>query len=246
MSHPDRSLSLASFRAGRRGSRPPSGADGGTGCAARVPSSSPRARRNRTGAAAALAAALAAPGCTGPHPEGAGWRPLASLHVTGKTAGEERVSVLDFCQPERVRPVLARLQRDWPPGLSSAQRAERLLAFVQALPESSDPDDVWQMPGETLIAGGDCEDRTFLLVSLLAADELAAWVMVGTYHDRPHTWAAVELPGQGLRYLETLDRGGRLRRPSGAYAPWGRWNAAGRIEEWSAQAAAVARPEPGE
>jgi hypothetical protein len=183
----------------------------------------------------AIACASILSSCSTPLAEQGRWSPLPSLEVTGKTRdAAQSVPVLDFCQPEAVRHILEKIEAE--SDIENPTREERILqilAFVQDLPLSNDPDDLWLTPGETLIAGGDCEDRSFLLSSLLAAADIDHWVFVGTFRDRPHTWVAVQEDDGNLRYLETLDKTARLKKTLDAYEPWGRWNPLTKeIEEW--------------
>ncbi|MDI9385481.1 MAG: hypothetical protein QM518_14390 [Verrucomicrobiota bacterium] len=160
------------------------------------------------------------------------WQSLDTLDVSGKTRDGAPVSVFTFSQPHAVEHILAKLEQDHPHA-DQEERILNILAYVQAIPIANDPDDLWLTPGETLIAGGDCEDRSFLLSSLLGAAQIEHWVVVGTFRDRPHTWVAVQDPAGKLRYLETLDKNPRLTAPTPAYAPWGRWNPLTReIHEW--------------
>lgn len=68
--------------------------------------------------------------------------------------------------------------------------AENILRYTQNLRQIRDPDDHWQYPAETLQKkGGDCEDKAFLLLSMLIkAGIKEAQGVKGRYLGQGHMW----------------------------------------------------------
>jgi len=87
--------------------------------------------------------------------------------------------------------------------------------------------DYWQMPAETLAQGtGDCEDMTFVGVSVLrnrlSDDEVFA--TIGLWEGYGHAWITVFKNGQALVVEPTRDPQWPLRLEAPAYVPYLRFN----------------------
>ena len=87
--------------------------------------------------------------------------------------------------------------------------------------------DYWQMPAETLAEGlGDCEDMTFVGVSVLrnrlSADEVFA--TIGLWEGYGHAWITVLKNGQALVFEPTRSPQWPLRLEAPDYEPFVRFN----------------------
>lgn len=76
-------------------------------------------------------------------------------------------AIQEFIKPEQIKEVLGRLTlQDF-----SSHKEENItlnvLDYVQRLKQTKDRKEFWQYPEETIAKGGDCEDKTFLLLSML-------------------------------------------------------------------------------
>lgn len=64
-----------------------------------------------------------------------------------------------------------------------------ILRYTQNLKQVNDRDDYWQYPKETIQKGGDCEDKTFLMLSMLIkAGIKEACGVKGRYFGQGHMW----------------------------------------------------------
>lgn len=92
---------------------------------------------------------------------------LEELTVDNKRLEGKSRHIREFIRPEETKDILEKLQ------LQNFHTDEEInfvlnaLLFVQQLKRKNDKKDYWQYPKETINNGGDCEDKTFLLLSLL-------------------------------------------------------------------------------
>lgn len=64
-----------------------------------------------------------------------------------------------------------------------------ILRYTQNLRQTMDREDYWQYPRETIEKGGDCEDKTFLLLSMLIKSGVSdAQGVKGHYLGQGHMW----------------------------------------------------------
>lgn len=64
-----------------------------------------------------------------------------------------------------------------------------MLNYTQNLKQIRDSQDYWQYPRETIEKGGDCEDKTFLLLSMLIKSGITeAQGVKGRYLGQGHMW----------------------------------------------------------
>lgn len=64
-----------------------------------------------------------------------------------------------------------------------------MLHYTQQLKQTRDSQDYWQYPKETIQKGGDCEDKTFLLLSMLIQGGInGAQGVKGRYLGQGHMW----------------------------------------------------------
>lgn len=91
---------------------------------------------------------------------------------------------------------------------------------------TSDVGEMWQFPAETLSrACGDCEDSTFLFVSLARIFDPQVWVVLGSYQGYGHAWAS-----KGSTIFETTYTSARPVPDPEAYEPMAMFNDTDVIE----------------
>lgn len=114
----------------------------------------------------------------------------------------QAISIKDFIRPEETAELISNLNLG---NLIPEQKIETIFSFVrtnfQFVPDE-EGEDYWQYPGETIGRGkGDCEDLTFLLVSMLIRADIPEnliWVNLKNWH----SYATVHLGGK-MMVLET-------------------------------------------
>lgn len=114
---------------------------------------------------------------------------LDTLVFKDKRENAEEIHILDFVKPEDTAGVLDKLE------LKNFSQDEEenivlnILDYVQKLELINDRKDFWQYPEETIKKGGDCEDKTFLLMSILIKKGISDVRGVkGRYFGNGHMW----------------------------------------------------------
>lgn len=87
---------------------------------------------------------------------------LDELTFDNKRLEGKTRAVQEFIRPEETEEVLTELSY----GKDRVAILE-ILNYTQQLKQRSDKKEFWQYPEETIRKGGDCEDKTFLLLSML-------------------------------------------------------------------------------
>lgn len=88
--------------------------------------------------------------------------------------------------------------------------------------------DLWLFPPETLARGrGDCEDTTFLFVSLAQNSDPGVWATIGSYRGYGHAWGAKDRV-----IYETTFTSARLVPDPQNYYPYVYFNKQAVVELW--------------
>lgn len=94
----------------------------------------------------------------------------------------ETIDIKEFIRPEETQDVLARLK------LGENAMLD-ILNYIQHIKQINDKREFWQYPKETIEKGGDCEDKTFLLLSMLIqAGVSGAQGVKGRFFGQGHMW----------------------------------------------------------
>jgi len=92
---------------------------------------------------------------------------LDDASFADKRCNGSTVNIYEFIRPEETREALDNI-----PLMNLSQNKDEnkvlnILQYVQNVKQTNDKKDFWQYPSETLEKGGDCEDKVFLLLSML-------------------------------------------------------------------------------
>lgn len=125
---------------------------------------------------------------------GCGYSKHQLRELNDSTFGDKRpdkakVDIKDFIRPEETSEIIEQLaQQDFSRD-DNKNTVLNILNYVQQLKQINDKKEYWQYPRETILKGGDCEDKTFLLLSMLMASGINGTVGVkGRYLGQGHMW----------------------------------------------------------
>lgn len=112
---------------------------------------------------------------------------MDELIVEEKRGNGSLIDIRDFIKPEEARDVLVELD------FGQKREEEKVAAIYQYISEMKNIDekeDYWQYPAETLEkGGGDCEDKVFLLLSVLLEEGINdVYAVKGRYLGGGHFW----------------------------------------------------------
>lgn len=94
----------------------------------------------------------------------------------------ETIDIKEFIRPGETQDVLAQLK----PGENAIMD---ILKYTQHIKQINDKREFWQYPKETIEKGGDCEDKTFLLLSMLIQARVSgAQGVKGRFFGQGHMW----------------------------------------------------------
>ena len=140
---------------------------------------------------------------------------LESLVAYNKRGQQEKRSVQDFIRPEQTIDALEEVEII---NYTQDQQENKILSilnYVQKIPTVKDEEEFWQYPYETLQRGGDCDDKSFLLTSMLTQAGIDAKVAIvekqASILEKPfydyinHICVKVKHNNQEY-FLETLDK----------------------------------------
>lgn len=103
---------------------------------------------------------------------------LDELTFQDKRPGYKTIDIREFIRPEETTGALRQLET-----------VSDILHYTQNLKQTNDKKDFWQYPKETLEGGGDCEDKTFLLLSMLIQGGVTgAQGVKGRFLGQGHMW----------------------------------------------------------
>lgn len=114
---------------------------------------------------------------------------LNELTFNNKRCDNEITDIKEFIRPEDTADILRQLSRQ---NLSDDKEENTLLNilnYVRQIKQINDECDFWQYPKETVLKGGDCEDKTFLLLSMLIEAGIdGAQGVKGRLYGQGHMW----------------------------------------------------------
>lgn len=125
-------------------------------------------------------------GCSYPHYQ---LQKLDDTTFENKRGDKNTVDIQEFIRPEETQESLKKIQRrDFSPD-AEKNTVLNILYYIQHIKNTNDKREFWQYPGETIQKGGDCEDKTFLLLSMLIqAGVNDASGVKGRYLGQGHMW----------------------------------------------------------
>ena len=127
------------------------------------------------------------------------WYQVSDLTATNLRDSSQRYSLKSFLLPSEV-------------SYLSYPSDPLVLAIIKmyqttiAVPYVTESIDFWRYPTETLSQGGDCEDTSFLLASIVLNRMSDVWVVGGFFLGDQiyvHAWVVIKLPGKGQFIFET-------------------------------------------
>lgn len=99
------------------------------------------------------------------------------------------VDIKDFVRPEQTADTLKQLTWQQLSLDKEENTVLNILSYVQNIKQTNEDREYWQYPRETILKGGDCEDKAFLLLSaLIQAGVNGAQGVKGHYLGQGHIW----------------------------------------------------------
>lgn len=133
-------------------------------------------------------------GCSYPHYQ---LQKLDNSEFKNKRCDKKIINIQEFIKPEETADFLKQIRwQNFSPD-TEKNTVLNILHFTQKIKNTNDTMEFWQYPEETIQKGGDCEDKTFLLLSMLiqaGINDISG--VKGRYLGQGHMW--VEYKGNIL------------------------------------------------
>ena len=143
---------------------------------------------------------------------------LDELTFNNKRLENKTRSIEDFIRPQETEEILDNFIMENYSNNTETNLVLNLLNFTQDLKLVHDKKEFWQYPKETISKGGDCEDKVFLLLSMLMQSNVNdVYGVKGKCFGQGHMW--VEYKGFILDTIKTKPELMPINKSTG-YVPY--------------------------